>query len=215
MRRSTRSQRKKEHRNKRIERALKNLNRNDKNLKYLSKANKITLLVIIFIFVGLNFFSFFVRQKSKVFDFDENNFRKKYELYLKENKEAFIYDKSIKDIVKNQKEHSFVQESTDYTNSLIAVHSIKDGRIKNLAVVGVVKENEDYEKAYIENMILLTGIVFNQNYEKSKKILKDIEILDENTDIVKSNNFKKIKIYKKEISFSYKKNDMIFNIENE
>lgn len=212
MRRKSRFERKKEYRDKRLERAVKNLEGKNIPKKKMSKGNRITLFVIVAVFIGMNFFS--IRHEKKTFNFDKEEFKGNYEVFIKENENKFSYDKTIKSIIKNKNEYSFLQESSQYTGSLVAIYQTKN-KVQRLAVVGVPKGNLDFEKAYKENMVIISGLIFDKDYDDSEQFLRTIQILDKEGNIIKGENVLKAKFEEIELTFSYNKNNIIFNIENE
>ena len=212
MRGKTRSQRIKDYRKARFERAVRVIEGKNFHRNKMSRGNKIVLFVILAILLGMNFFS--MRYRAKTFDFSKDDFASKYEQFIVKNKNKFDYDKSIKDIIENNGEYSFLQESSSITGSLIAVYQYSD-KVKKIGVIGIPREDADFEKAYIENMSVIISLIAGKNYNDCREYLKDINILDKNYNIRKEKELPRVKINSNIINFSYKESSLIFSIEAE
>ncbi len=182
------------------------------NMK-LVRRNQVIMyaVIILLIFSHIN-----TLKNSKVFSFDKDVFVKKYESFINKNKEKFIYDKSIESIIKNKTEYSIVQKTSISKGSLIAIYEqgIFGQKIKRLGVVGKYKQQADFDVAYIENMAILIGVLFDKDYDKSLNMLKDMKIIDDKYKII----YRKSKLivnYKDvEINFFSQNDKIIFSIEN-
>ena len=212
MRGKTRSQRIKDYRKARFDRAIRVIEGKNFHRNKMSRGNKIVLFVILAILLGMNFFS--MRYRAKTFDFSKDDFASKYEQFIVKNKDKFDYDKSIKDIIENNGEYSFLQESSSITGSLIAVYQYSD-KVKKVGVIGIPRENTNFEKAYIENMAVVISLIAGKNYNDCKEYLRDINILDKNYNIRKEKELPRVKINSNIINFSYKESSLIFSIEAE
>jgi len=155
-----------------------------------------------------------MRYRAKTFGFSKDDFASKYEQFIVKNKDKFDYDKSIKDIIENNGEYSFLQESSSITGSLIAVYQYSD-KVKKVGVIGIPRENTNFEKAYIENMAVVISLIAGKNYNDCREYLKDINILDKNYNIRKEKELPRVKINSNIINFSYKESSLIFSIEAE
>ncbi|MGP1569162.1 MAG: hypothetical protein ACTTHM_10590 [Peptoanaerobacter stomatis] len=212
MRGKTRSQRIKDYRKARFDRAIRVIEGKNFHRNKMSRGNKIVLFVILAILLGMNFFS--MRYRAKTFGFSKDDFASKYEQFIVKNKDKFDYDKSIKDIIENNGEYSFLQESSSITGSLIAVYQYSD-KVKKVGVIGIPRENTNFEKAYIENMAVVISLIAGKNYNDCREYLKDINILDKNYNIRKEKELPRVKINSNIINFSYKESSLIFSIEAE
>ncbi|EHL17800.1 hypothetical protein HMPREF9630_01490 [Peptoanaerobacter stomatis] len=212
MRGKRRSQRIRDYRKARFERAISVIEGKNFHRSKMSRGNKIVLFVILAILLGMNFFS--MRYRAKTFDFSKDDFASKYEQFIVKNKDKFDYDKSIKDIIENNGEYSFLQESSSATNSLIAVYQYSD-KVKKIGVIGIPREDADFEKAYIENVSVIISLIVGKNYNDCKEYLRDINILDKNYNIRKEKELPRVKINSNIINFSYKESSLIFSIEAE
>lgn len=212
--RNSRSQRIKEHRINRMQRASDILEGKSfgVNMK-LVRRNQVIMyaVIILLIFSHIN-----TLKNSKVFSFDKDVFVKKYESFINKNKEKFIYDKSIESIIKNKTEYSIVQKTSLSKGSLIAIYEqgIFGQKIKRLGVVGKYKEQADFDVAYIENMAILIGVLFDKDYNKSLNMLKDMKIIDDKYKIIYRKSKLIVNYEDVEINFFSQNDKIIFSIEN-
>jgi len=213
--RRTRSERIKENRANRMKRAAdivegKVSTVNTKNLR----RNKMIIFAIL-IFWG--FCYIYSLNDSKVFSFSNSQFQKKYEEFVVRNKEKFEYDKEIDRLLKSKTEYSYVQKSTDETKNLIAIYEqgVFKSNIKRVAVLGKYYESENFDKSFVENMILALSLTLDINYEQSFSLLLKMGIIDENYDMIYDKNNIILLYEGKSLSFFARDNNVIFNIENE
>ena len=182
------------------------------NMK-LVRRNQVIMyaVIILLIFSHIN-----TLKNSKVFSFDKDVFVKKYENFINKKKEKFIYDKSIESIIKNKTEYSIVQKTSLSKGSLIAIYEqgIFGQKIKRLGVVGKYKEQADFDVAYIENMAILIGVLFDKDYNKSLNMLKDMKIIDDKYKIIYRKSKLIVNYEDVEINFFSQNDKIIFSIEN-
>jgi hypothetical protein len=213
--RKTRSERIKENRANRMKRAAdivegKVSTVNTKNLK----RNKMIILGILIFWAFCYTYSF---KDSKVFSFNNRQFKEKYEVFVEKNKDKFEYDKEIDRLLKSKTEYSYVQKSSQETKSLIATYEqgLFKSNIKRVGVLGKYNKSEIFDKSFVENMILATSLTLDITYEESFNLLLKMGIV--NTDYVliyDKNNI--ILLYEgKSLSFFVRDENVIFNIENE
>ena len=79
-------------------------------------------MIILGILIFWAFCYIYSFKDSKVFSFNNKQFKKKYEVFVEKNKDKFEYDKEIDRLLKSKTEYSYVQKSSQETKSLIATY---------------------------------------------------------------------------------------------
>lgn len=213
--RRTRSERIKENRANRMKRAVDIIEGrvstvNTKNLR----RNKMIIFGILIFWAFCYIYSL---NDSKVFSFNNSQFKEKYEVFVDKNKDKFEYDKDIDRLLKSKTEYSYVQKSSQETKNLIATYEqgVFKSNIKRVGVIGKHHNSDIFDKSFVENMILAISLTLDITYEESFNLLLKMGIV--NTDyalVYDKNNI--ILLYEgKSLSFYVRDENVIFNIENE
>lgn len=210
--RKTRSQRIKEHRAQRIQRAIDVIEGRDYFKPKMSRTFKIMFFMLSAILIYVFMKSRFINIPNMGFSLNE--YETRYEQFLIEESDNFIYDKNIKEIIRNNDEYSIVQNSTKESSSLIAMYGNKK-MVSRLAVVGKLTNNKAvFLKAFGENVIFTYATVGNISYDKALQDLQKIGFIDEDKSFIDKN--RNVKVNFDDLTMMYFKNNenYVLNIEN-
>ena len=215
MDRRTRSERIKENRANRMKRAVDIIEGrvstvNTKNLR----RNKMIIFGILIFWAFCYIYSL---NDSKVFSFNNSQFKEKYEVFVEKNKDKFEYDKDIDRLLKSKTEYSYVQKSSQETKNLIATYEqgVFKSNIKRVGVIGKDYNSDIFDKSFVENMILAISLTLDITYEESFNLLLKMGIVNTDYGLVYDKNNIILLYEGKSLSFYVRDENVIFNIENE
>lgn len=215
MDRRTRSERIKENRANRMKRAVDIIEGrvstiNTKNLR----RNKMIIFGILIFWAFCYIYSL---NDSKVFSFNNSQFKEKYEVFVDKNKDKFEYDKDIDRLLKSKTEYSYVQKSSQETKNLIATYEqgVFKSNIKRVGVIGKHHNSDIFDKSFVENMILAISLTLDITYEESFNLLLKMGIVNTDYGLVYDKNNIILLYEGKSLSFYVRDENVIFNIENE
>ena len=215
MDRRTRSERIKENRANRMKRAVDIIEGrvstvNTKNLR----RNKMIIFGILIFWAFCYIYSL---NDSKVFSFNNSQFKEKYEVFVDKNKDKFEYDKDIDRLLKSKTEYSYVQKSSQETKNLIATYEqgVFKSNIKRVGVIGKHHKSDIFDKSFVENMILAISLTLDITYEESFNLLLKMGIVNTDYGLVYDRNNIILLYEGKSLSFYVRDENVIFNIENE
>ena len=213
--RRTRSERIKENRANRMKRAVDIIEGrvstvNTKNLR----RNKMIIFGILIFWAFCYIYSL---NDSKVFSFNNSQFKEKYEVFVEKNKDKFEYDKDIDRLLKSKTEYSYVQKSSQETKNLIATYEqgVFKSNIKRVGVIGKDHNSDIFDKSFVENMILAISLTLDITYEESFNLLLKMGIVNTDYGLVYDKNNIILLYEGKSLSFYVRDENVIFNIENE
>ena len=213
--RRTRSERIKENRANRMKRAVDIIEGrvstiNTKNLR----RNKMIIFGILIFWAFCYIYSL---NDSKVFSFNNSQFKEKYEVFVDKNKDKFEYDKDIDRLLKSKTEYSYVQKSSQETKNLIATYEqgVFKSNIKRVGVIGKHHNSDIFDKSFVENMILAISLTLDITYEESFNLLLKMGIVNTDYGLVYDKNNIILLYEGKSLSFYVRDENVIFNIENE
>ncbi len=213
--RRTRSERIKENRANRMKRAVDIIEGrvstvNTKNLR----RNKMIIFGILIFWAFCYIYSL---NDSKVFSFNNSQFKEKYEVFVDKNKDKFEYDKDIDRLLKSKTEYSYVQKSSQETKNLIATYEqgVFKSNIKRVGVIGKHHKSDIFDKSFVENMILAISLTLDITYEESFNLLLKMGIVNTDYGLVYDRNNIILLYEGKSLSFYVRDENVIFNIENE
>ena len=213
--RRTRSERIKENRANRMKRAVDIIEGrvstvNTKNLR----RNKMIIFGILIFWAFCYIYSL---NESKVFSFNNSQFKEKYEVFVEKNKDKFEYDKDIDRLLKSKTEYSYVQKSSQETKNLIATYEqgVFKSNIKRVGVIGKDYNSDIFDKSFVENMILAISLTLDITYEESFNLLLKMGIVNTDYGLVYDKNNIILLYEGKSLSFYVRDENVIFNIENE
>jgi hypothetical protein len=213
--RRTRSERIKENRANRMKRAVDIIEGrvstvNTKNLR----RNKMIIFGILIFWAFCYIYSL---NDSKVFSFNNSQFKEKYEVFVEKNKDKFEYDKDIDRLLKSKTEYSYVQKSSQETKNLIATYEqgVFKSNIKRVGVIGKDYNSDIFDKSFVENMILAISLTLDITYEESFNLLLKMGIVNTDYGLVYDKNNIILLYEGKSLSFYVRDENVIFNIENE
>ena len=213
--RRTRSERIKENRANRMKRAVDIIEGrvstvNTKNLR----RNKMIIFGILIFWAFCYIYSL---NDSKVFSFNNSQFKEKYEVFVDKNKDKFEYDKDIDRLLKSKTEYSYVQKSSQETKNLIATYEqgVFKSNIKRVGVIGKHHNSDIFDKSFVENMILAISLTLDITYEEFFNLFLKMGIVNTDYGLVYDKNNIILLYEGKSLSFYVRDENVIFNIENE
>lgn len=214
MRRSTRSERIKQHRATRMKRAADIIEGNVPAVDMRIVRRNQVILYAVAILMAICYIQNI--RHAPTFEFGKDEFKARYELFVKDNKESFSYDKTLENIIKSKTEYTFLQKCSMDTGSLVAIYEqgMINHRIRRVGIVGKLNNKDYFSNAYAENMALVVGLLFQKTYSESMDILKNMNILDENYKIIYREKKFIVKYNNVEVDFFTDNDKVIFSIES-
>lgn len=199
----TRSERRQIHRETRIERAIATIESKGRSKKKKNTGLIYMLVVIILAFVMVKFIQVTKFQRvysvpiSSVDRFEEN-----YNNFIENSTKKFDYKKNIESkTYPDENLVSYIQESTGKTGNYIQLNISEDSQVLQVEAIGQYRaDNSDFPVAFKENILIITGILFDQDYKEAEEMLKKDGVLDGNGNLY-------IKKFRKE------KNDYIISFD--
>lgn len=200
MRSITRGERKKIHRENRREILSKEhgLKEYSKKKKTINKSSILIFASILLIFLTLGLIASVdtigrvgyvdvdvALEEGMLFTSPES-FLEKYKQTLTNLDGDIVHKKGIIEVVgSGSKEITYVQESTEITNTVVGIYKGRTNQIDRIGVIGIYREeNPRFPLGFKENIITAISTVLDTSFNESEEILKNHNIVTDTGGIV-------------------------------
>lgn len=209
----TKSERQKIRREERIQRAIYNIENKGRHKRKMNKSFIYTLVVIVISFSILKFLE--ISKFQQIYNkpiTTVDRFEEEYKEKILNGKKKYDYDKEIETTTRPEEEViSYIQKSSGKTGNYIQINKDSENKVLAIEAIGQYrKDNSKFPVAFKENVLIITSIIFDLEYNEAERTLIDYGILDQKGNLY----LKKFNINKQSyrISFDVVGNKFIYTI---
>lgn len=188
----TRSERREEHRRTRIQRAIAGASMKS-DRKKISRGNGLMLIIIVAVFLSVNFLGVMKKISEDKVLYTYSEFENGYSRFINEYSSKFDYSKDIENkVTATDNQLDLIQSSSNLTGNYISIITSKDRNITDVVAMGEYDEkNRNFPVGFKENMLLVTALVLDYDYNKAEDLLIEKGLLNEEGNLfLQPNSFK-------------------------